>query len=261
MKFIALNGAGGRMSSIIALKLLGCDNLAVTEAFDSPDSKSTGSDLGLWCGIDKWGVMINPLDQDSDYKFNIIVDFSSPSGSLSALEYAYNNKRKFISGTTALSEDTINKMKQYSSEIPIVYSSNMSTGINQIKLMLQHMNDYIMDKERDIEIIEYHHNKKKDAPSGTALSLAQTISELTDRPVNNDFSVDYPRDSKIRIHSIRAGAFSGIHSIIISSPDETMEIRHTAHSRETFANGVIKAINFIADKESGLYSMTDVLGG
>ncbi|MFO8062878.1 MAG: 4-hydroxy-tetrahydrodipicolinate reductase [bacterium] len=261
MKYIALNGAGGRMSSIIALKLLGCDDLAVTEAFDSPDSKSAGNDLGLWCGIDKWGVTINPLEEDSDYRFNIIVDFSSPAGTLSALEYAHKNNKKFISGTTALSDDIINKMKQYSSDIPVIYSSNMSTGINQIKLMLEHMSDYIKDKDRDIEIIEYHHNKKKDAPSGTALSLAETISELTGRQVNNDFSVDYPRNSKVRIHSVRAGSFSGIHSIIISSPDETMEIKHTAHSRETFANGVIRAINFISDKENGLYSMTDVLGG
>ncbi|HAF08139.1 MAG: 4-hydroxy-tetrahydrodipicolinate reductase [bacterium] len=255
---VGVNGCIGKMGSIICYKILHENDIVLTEAFERSNSESIGMDLGLVLGIEEWKLNIKELKNSENYKMDIIVDFSSEEGFLNSLEYSFSHKIPFISGTTGISEKSIKKMKEYSKNIPILYSSNMSTGINSILKGLEKMKDILNDRKRDIEIIEYHHNKKKDSPSGTALMIAKKISELTKRNINRNGSVTFPRGDEIRIHSLRLGEIYGYHKIIISGNGETIEISHSALSRETFANGVIESIRFLIDKKEGLYSILDI---
>ncbi len=259
MILIGIHGACGRMSKYIAFKILEQDDMAVTDAFDCEESQCLNNDLGHICGIDEWGIPVKPLNQDEMSKMNVLIDFSSREGLCNALTYAKKHNIPFITGTTGLSEQDIQLIGKASAHIPIVYSSNMSIGINQIMRSMELMKDMLNDRNRDIEIIEYHHRLKSDSPSGTALMLASKIEELTGRTIESEIPAAMPRNDAIRIHSIRAGSFSGIHKIIISDTAETIEICHTAHSRETFAEGVIKAIHFIIKQKNGLFNMDNVL--
>ncbi len=261
MELIGINGAGGRMGKLIALSILQQDDMAVTEAFEYIESPCLNADLGIVMGIDEWKIPIRTINNRSKYKMNTIIDFSSPKGFRKILKYAYTNKIKFISGTTGLKPKDMTLMKEYSQSIPIIYSTNMSTGINTILNILGSIKNILNDSGRDIEIIEYHHKLKKDAPSGTAITLANKISGISKRHIKKSGIAEFPRDNSVRIHAIRAGNYSGIHNIIISNDCETIELKHTAHSRQAFSDGVIKAIRFIKNKKKGLFEMTDVLKG
>ena len=261
MLFIGINGAAGKMSKEIAIKILQKDHLAITEIFENTKHPYIGIDYGTIIGIEEWGIKLNTLKNKPKYKMQILIDFSSPQGFRKALNFAYNHSLKFISGTTGLNKKDFDIMKEYAQKIPILYSSNMSTGINNILLMLENMKIFLNNKNRDIEIIEYHHKMKKDAPSGTAFLLANKIQSLTGRTIDTSNKNNFPRDYSIRIHSVRAGDISGIHKIFISGEGETIEITHTAHSRDTFANGVVDAVDFINKKNSGLYNMIDIIKG
>ncbi|MEJ5307485.1 MAG: 4-hydroxy-tetrahydrodipicolinate reductase [candidate division WOR-3 bacterium] len=255
---VGVNGCAGKMGSILCYKILHEDDIVLTEAFEKAGSEFIGKDLGIVLGIEEWKLNIKELSVSEKYKMDILVDFSTEEGFLNSLEYSFTQKIPFISGTTGLSEESLKKMKNYSKDIPILYSSNMSTGINSILNALEDMKDILNDRKRDIEIIEYHHNKKKDSPSGTALMIAEKISELTKRGINKTGTVNFPRNDEIRIHSLRLGEIYGYHKVIISGNGETIEISHTALSRETFANGVIQSIKFLSDKKNGLYSLSDI---
>ncbi len=257
---IGLNGSLGKMGRILAIKILSSDDMALTEVFERKDSQFLGSDYGISIGIEEWKIKLKELNIKENYNIDLLVDFSNEEGFLNALEYSLKHQIPFVSGTTGLSKSTIKKMKECSKTIPIFYSSNMSIGINSILNLLDNLKDILNDRKRDIEIIEYHHNQKKDAPSGTALLIAEKISRITKRPINKNFEISYPRKDEIRIHSLRIGEIYGYHKIIISGNGETIEISHSALSRETFANGVIKAIKFIMDKKNGLFSFSDVEG-
>uniref|UniRef100_A0A7C3N917 4-hydroxy-tetrahydrodipicolinate reductase n=1 Tax=candidate division WOR-3 bacterium TaxID=2052148 RepID=A0A7C3N917_UNCW3 len=255
---VGVNGCAGKMGSIICYKILNESDIVLTEAFERSGSEFIGMDLGLALGIEEWKLNIKELKSSENYKMDIIIDFSSEEGFLNSLEYAFSHRIPFVAGTTGLSEKSMKKMKEYSKNIPILYSSNMSTGINSILKILENMKDILNDRKRDIEIIEYHHNKKKDAPSGTALMIAEKISALTKRDINKNGNITFPRGDEIRIHSLRIGEIYGYHKIIISGNGETIEISHSALSRETFANGVIESIRFLIDKKEGLYSLLDI---
>lgn len=259
MILLGINGCTGRMGQLICLHVLAQDSIAVTDAFEYAEHPLQNEDLGLAIGIEPWGINVRKLDIKQTGKMSVLVDFSTPEGFRNALKYAKKHKIKLISGTTGLSADDMRKMKTASAAIPIVYSTNMSTGINSLLVSLESMKELLSDRNRNIEIIEYHHKLKKDAPSGTALSIAAKIASLTGRHIDSESKTDFPRNDDICIHSVRAGDIAGIHSIIISGMGETIEIKHTAHSRDTFASGVLKAVNFIHAKKKGLYSMQDVI--
>lgn len=256
---IGINGVCGRMGRTVSLKILQQDDMAVTTAFDKGDSECIRADLGILCGIDEWKLYVQTLEMDMDYGIDMIVDFSSPAGLIHAAQYAYKHGLGLISGTTGLDESTMIMLKEYGQTIPVLYSSNMSRGINETLSIMKLLKQYMGPNSRDIEIIEYHHNRKKDSPSGTALSLAGVISNLTGRDIESQQAPEYPRNNAIRIHAVRAGSYSGVHKIIISDEAETIEISHTAHSREAFANGVIDAVRFLSNRKSGFYDMNDVL--
>lgn len=195
-------------------------------------------------------------------KANVILDFSKPGNFNSILSYALKVKLPLVVATTGLTEQNLQDAKDASKKIPIVISSNMSQGINAVKIILEKISPLLADNF-DIEITEKHHNKKVDAPSGTALSLAETINNSLNEPRTLNLGrhgADSKREKdEIGISAIRGGTLPGEHSIYFLGEDEVIEIKHTSLSKKIFAQGALRACNWIIHQKNGLYDMNDVL--
>lgn len=226
------------------------------------------SEMELKAGVDK-----NALDTNSNFKIynnihhcneniDIIIDFSHPSSLLNLLEYGIEKNIPIVMGTTGLSPDDIEKIKEASKIIPIFYSANMSLGINVLISMVKTIAP-VLEDSFDIEIIEKHHNKKIDAPSGTAYMIANEINKELDNSkkyiYGRDTKTDKRKKDEIGIHAIRGGTIVGEHTVIFAGCDEVIEISHSASSKKIFAQGAIKAAKFLYNKESGLYNMEDLI--
>lgn len=192
---------------------------------------------------------------------DVIIDFSLPAATLSMLEYADKNHIPVVIATTGFTNDQLEIINDYSKKIPIFKSSNMSYETN---LMIKLVSKLAAElKNSDIEIVDVHHNKKIDSPSGTALMIADGINEALDNSMYYEFdrhSKHAPRNKKeIGIHSLRGGTEVGKHSVFFFGDNESMEISHTVTSRAVFANGALKAAEFIINKQNGLYDMNDLI--
>jgi 4-hydroxy-tetrahydrodipicolinate reductase len=213
-------------------------------------------------------------------KADVVMDFSLPEAADRTLDYCVKNKVGLVLGTTGLSDDQRKKIETASSKIPIVCATNMSVGMNTLFSLVGKLASMLGD-DYDIEIVEQHHRFKKDAPSGSALTLAENICKATGKPYPGSLTYGRPaspqsggrglaedgqgKDSQrkkgdIGIHAVRAGDIVGIHSVIFSTLGETVTLNHTAHSRDTFARGALRAASWLVGKKPGLYSMADVLG-
>lgn len=190
---------------------------------------------------------------------HVIIDFSTPEATISILPYCISHSISIVVATTGFTEEQQNKITDASMQIPIFQSSNMSYEINIVTQIIAELSQKL--PEADIEIVETHHNQKKDSPSGTALLLANSIN--TDSSYIYKFNRTQKREKRnpkeIGFSSIRGGNIVGEHSVIFFSPNETLEIKHTAHSRTVFAEGAIKAAKFIAFQKSGLYCMNNLM--
>jgi 4-hydroxy-tetrahydrodipicolinate reductase len=195
----------------------------------------------------------------------VAVDFSQPEAADKTVDYCLENSVALVSGTTGLSDKQREKIKVASEKIPIIYGTNMSVGMNVLFNLVGKVATMLGD-EYDIEIVEQHHRFKKDAPSGSALTLAENICKATGRDI--DRSLTHGRNGKdalrqkgtIGVHAIRAGDITGVHSVIFGTLGETVTLNHTANSRDTFARGALRAAKWLVGKEPALYSMADVLG-
>lgn len=214
------------------------------------------------CSINYEGILVyNDLSLIKS-NYDIIIDFSHYSLIPNLLNFATSNKIPLVLCTTGLNEDINSQIKKSKEAIPIFQSGNMSLGINVLielaKIGAKTLKDF------DIEIIERHHNKKLDAPSGTAYMIADGIKEI-----NNDAEFNFGRhglntkrkSNEIGIHAIRGGSITGDHTILFAGIDETIEIKHQATSKAVFAKGAIEAAKFLINKPNGLYSMTDLIIG
>ena len=247
---VILSGCNGKMGRVIT-RLVREDN-----------------DIQIVCGCDinTQSTAEYPVCDDINKfegKADVIIDFSHPNCFDSLITYCYNTKTPILMATTGLSAEQIEKLDELSKEVAVFRSANMSIGINLLINLVKQAAVLLEDKF-DIEIIEKHHNLKIDAPSGTALMIADEISSS----VKNTPSYVYDRHSvrqkrtksEIGIHAVRGGTIAGEHDVIFAGYDEILEIKHTALSREIFAKGAIKASKFMADKKSGMYDMSDVIG-
>lgn len=208
----------------------------------------------------EYPVYNNFDDVDADI-FDVAVDFTHFSLFDSIAGFAQRCKKPIIIATTGLSEENVDVLKKISKDFSVFHTKNMSYGVN---LMLELIAKAAGKADGyDIEIIEKHHNKKVDAPSGTALMIANTIKNNINRPVEFLFG-RYGKDTKrkeqeITIHAVRGGTIPGDHTVIFAGPDEVIEISHSALSKKVFAAGAIKAARFIADKKSGFYDMNSII--
>ena len=199
-------------------------------------------------------------DELTDETGDIIIDFSHYSRLDTLLEYSKNKKLPLVIATTGYSDETLKKIEEISKEIPILLSSNMSLGVNILNDILERIVPALY-KNYDIEVIEKHHNKKVDSPSGTAKTLIETI----EKNCLENMKEQYGREgnnkrekNEIGIHSLRGGTIVGEHSVLFCGEDEIIEIKHTAMSKKIFAMGALKAARFLVGKEAGLYTMKDI---
>ena len=246
---IALVGANGKMGQVISRLASDCD------------------DAKIVCGVDVNTAIKNDFPvytslKDSKESFDVIIDFSHPSALEGTLSYAVSENKAVVLATTGLSAEQMELIKEASDKTAVFFSANMSLGINLIIDLVKKATTILQDGF-DIEIIEKHHNQKIDAPSGTALAIADAINETCDK--SNEYVYDRHSSRKKRskneigIHSLRGGTIVGEHSVIFAGNDEFIEIKHTATSKEIFAVGAIKAAKFLSGKPAGFYGMNDLI--
>ncbi len=250
MTKILLNGYLGRMGEFVSSLAAERDNVEIVAAIDY---KTTDTNYAF-----ATYTSFEDVTEDVD----VIIDFSNPAALDAILTYAKANSVPVVLCTTGYSEEQLQQIEDASKEIAVFRSGNMSTGINLI-MELAKKAASVLYPDFNIEIIEEHHNQKLDAPSGTALMIADEISSTLD----DDIDYEYDRHSKrgkrptqeIGIHSVRGGTIVGEHEVIFAGPDEVIRISHSASSRKIFANGALNAAVYMADKKNGNYSMKDVL--
>ena len=241
MTKIAINGSNGRMGQ------------ALIEAVKLNPNVSQGSILNR-------GDDIERVLKD----FDVLIDFTRPEATLNALSVCQSAGKAMVIGTTGFSDDALKAIDQASSDIPIVFAPNMSVGVN-LTLKLLETTAKVIGADSNIEIVEAHHRHKVDAPSGTALKMGEVIAnalgrDLSECAVYGREGTEEPRDRKtIGFSSIRGGDVVGEHTVTFFMEGERVEITHKASSRMTYANGAVKASQWLTDQENGLYSMQDVL--
>lgn len=234
---------------------------AIAEAADGSARIAAGVDLNASALSLPFPVYENISDFDG--KGDVIVDFSHHLALPSLLSYAKATKTPLVVATTGHTEDELALMRESSEEIAIFYSGNFSIGINLL-VNLAKQAARTLGVDFDVEIIEKHHNKKLDAPSGTALMIANAVADEREESeyVYDRHSVRKAREqSEIGIHSVRGGTIVGEHEIIFAGTNEVVSISHSAASREIFATGALRAAVYLANKSAGLYSMTDLIEG
>lgn len=196
-------------------------------------------------------------------KADVIIDFSHPSAFNSLLSYSVRTKTPAVFATTGLSDEQISALKKASEQVAIFHSANMSLGVSLITELAQKAAK-VLGNSFDIEIVEQHHNKKIDAPSGTALMIANAISDVLEEKPEYIYDRQSKREKRskneIGIHSIRGGTIVGEHEIIFAGQDEIITVSHSARSKMLFASGSVNAAIYIKDKQPGLYSMKDLVG-
>lgn len=198
-------------------------------------------------------------------KADVIISFASVKGLDELLDYCVNNKVPVVLCTTGLSEKQLNQVEECSRKVALLKSANMSLGINTLINLIQRAASVFSPAGFDMEIVEKHHNKKVDAPSGTALALADALNDALNHEYHYvyDRSQDMKRREKkeIGISAVRGGSIVGEHEVIFAGPDEVIEFKHTAYSKAVFGKGAIQAAKYLAGKPAGYYNMSHVVEG
>jgi 4-hydroxy-tetrahydrodipicolinate reductase len=260
---LAVIGAGGRMGRRILSLAIESGRFEIVAAVERPDHPDIGKDSGLVAGSEPTGVELTETFPKVD--IDVVIDFSLAEAMDQTIDQCLEKSIPLVSGTTALSNEQREKIKAASRKIPILHATNMSVGMNVLFSLVGKVAAMLGDTY-DIEIIEQHHRFKKDAPSGSAMTLAENICQKTGRPFPE--SLIFGRHGKealrkkdsIAIHAVRAGDITGVHSIIYGTTGETITLNHTANSRDTFVHGALRAAEWLVGRQTGLYSMSDVLG-
>lgn len=261
----AVTGAAGRMGRAIVSAINDNHLITLTGALEREESAELGMDAGELAGVGVAGVNVTADREEAFGRADVIIDFTAPDASMRNLEDAVAQSRAIVIGTTGFSHHQREKIKELSARTRVVMAPNMSIGINLL-LKLVHEAARVIGNDYDIEIIEAHHRHKKDAPSGTALRIAEVAAAALDKDIE-DVAVyerkgiigERTRD-EIGIQTIRAGDIVGDHTIMFGAPGERLELTHRASSRQTFASGAVRAAVWVASKPNGLYDMQDVLG-
>lgn len=255
-------GAGGRMGRRIVALAVESKRFEIVGAIDKADHPDIGKDIGVLAGIEKLSL---PLSASWPAGAQVAIDFSLPEAAEETARHCAAAGVSLVIGTTGLTPAQQENLKAAARKIPIVYSTNMGVGMN-VLFSLVGKAAAMLGENFDIEIVEEHHRFKKDAPSGSAMTLAQNICKATNRPYPD--SLIHGRSGKealrkkgeIGMHAVRAGDITGVHTVIYSTLGETVTLNHTAHSRDVFVHGALRAAEWLQGKPAALYSMADVLG-
>ncbi|MBU1310625.1 MAG: 4-hydroxy-tetrahydrodipicolinate reductase [Gammaproteobacteria bacterium] len=264
MSTIGIFGANGRMGRAL-ITVAKEQQLKLTAATVRSSSAFIGVDAGELAGVGRLGLPLSATGSDSINQADIWVDFTMPEAMLAHLELAVAAKKAMVIGVTGLTDAQYQQVQQASAHIPIVWAPNMSVGVNLLLHLVQTAAK-VMGQTADIEIIEAHHRFKKDAPSGTAMAIGASIAKALERDLSK--VAVYSREGitgerqqqTIGFATVRGGDIIGDHTALFADLGERLEITHKASSRNTFAQGALRAALWLQNKQPGLYSMQQVLG-
>ncbi len=260
---LVILGAGGRMGRRIVCLAVESGRFDIVGAVDRSGHPDIGKDSGLIAGSGPTGIML--ADTYPATAAQVAIDFSQPEAMEATINYCLEKNVALVSGTTGLSEKQRENLKSAAHKIPILYATNMSVGMNALFGLAGKVAE-MLGPEYDVEIVEQHHRFKKDAPSGSALTLAENICKATGRDYPESLTHGRSGSDALRqkgdigMHAVRAGDITGIHSIIFGTLGETITLNHTANNRDTFVRGALRAAEWLIGKKAGLYSMAEVLG-
>lgn len=261
---VVIVGAAGRMGRRLIANILDSSDLQLAGAIEWEKSPELGHDAGLQAGCREAGVKITTALEPLLDQADAVIDFSTgdPVGNA---RLAVKHNCAMVIGTTALDAAAKAELRQLGETGRLVFASNMSVGVNLLFDLVGKVAK-ILGEDYDIEIVEMHHNQKKDAPSGTAVTLAEKICAATG--MEYDKNVAHGREGlvgarprrEIGMHAVRGGDVVGDHTVIFATGGERVELTHKASSRDTFAKGALRAVRFLSKAQPGLYDMQDVLG-
>jgi 4-hydroxy-tetrahydrodipicolinate reductase len=261
---IAVAGASGRMGRMLIEAIQQADDLILAGALDVPGSANLGSDAAAFLGTPAKVLIESDLAKGLA-GVDVLIDFTRPEGTLKHAQYCAEHGIKMIIGTTGLEPAHKEAIAAAAQKTAIMLSPNMSVGVN-VTLKLLEMAAKSFAEGYDIEIIEAHHRHKIDAPSGTALKMGEVIADalgrkLDDVAVYAREGITGPREpSSIGFAAVRGGDIIGDHTVMFAGTGERIEISHKSSSRVSYAHGSLRAARYLADKQTGLYDMQDVLG-
>ena len=246
---VIIHGCGGKMGKVVEGLVKEDSQLTVAAGIDPRDIQA---DYPVFHSVDECTV-----------KGDVIIDFSTASAIPALLDYCVKTGTPAVLCTTGFSDELNNKVKEASKSVAILKSANMSVGVNLIMNLVKKAAEALYESGFDIEILEKHHNQKIDAPSGTAIAIADSINEALDGKLNYVYDRSQVREKRTRdqlgISAIRGGTIVGEHDVIFAGKDEIITLSHSALSKEIFAVGAVKAAKFLAGKPAGFYTMKEVL--
>lgn len=250
MTRIILHGCSGKMGQTIAQLAAETKDIEIVAGIDRNPSSA--------------GFPLFSSLKECDVDADVVIDFSVAAAVDKLMEECAEKNLPLVLCTTGLSKEQVESVHRTAERIPVLYSANMSLGVNLVSSLIQKAALVLANSGFDIEIIEKHHKHKKDAPSGTALYLADSINQVLDNPYTYNYDRSPQREARkkeeIGIVSLRGGNIAGEHQVIFAGEDEILEIHHKAGSRRIFAVGAIGAARFLKGKAAGLYTMSDVIG-
>jgi 4-hydroxy-tetrahydrodipicolinate reductase len=258
-------GAAGRMGKrIIHMIALNAD-ITLSGAFEISGHQTVGVDAGQAAGVGDLGVAIKGTLEEAASDGDVLIDFTTPEATMENIKSAASRGMAAVVGTTGLKPDMLEEIKAISKKIGCVFAPNMSVGVNVMFKIAGEMAK-ILGGDYDMEILEVHHRFKKDAPSGTAVRLAQILADATKRDLEKvgvyerRGMIGERTDEEIGIQTWRAGDITGEHTVMFGGIGERLELTHRAHNRDNFARGAVRAAQWVVDQSAGLYDMQDVLG-
>lgn len=261
---VGIMGASGRMGRMLLQAVIDNPHTTLKTGFIPSFSSLIGSDAGEFIGAGNVGVPLTAFDESALSGLDVLIDFSLPDAIESTVNACLAHGVPLVMGVTGLSESQETKLNEASQSLPIVYAGNYSTGVN-LSLNLLATTAKVLGLDADVEVVEYHHKHKLDAPSGTALMMANAVANARGQSLKT--VATYGRhgqakrtDGEIGIHAVRGGEIVGEHTVSFIMNGEIVEITHKAQSRMTFANGAVRAGLWLTKQPNGLYGMTDVLG-
>lgn len=251
MTRIIMHGCNGHMGQVISDIVRDDPDAEMVAGIDIVDNRENG-----------YPVFTNIFD--CDVTADVIIDFAAAQAVDTLLDYVTERQIPLVLCTTGLSAEQLQKVEEASKKVAILRSANMSLGINTLLKMVKTATKVFADAGYDIEIVEKHHNKKVDAPSGTALALADSINEALEEPYEYVFDRSGRREARpkkeIGLSAVRGGTIVGDHDIIFAGTDEVITFSHTAYSKAVFGKGAVQAGKFLAGKAPGMYDMQQVIG-
>ena len=261
---ISVAGSAGRMGKMLVNVIDSFEGCSLVAATCHPNETDIiGKDAGIVSGINKLNIPIS-LDPKELLKGEVIIDFTSPEATIANSFLAVEKNIGHVIGTTGLSKDQEKVIEGNSQKTPVIYSANMSVGVNLLFALVKKAVSSI-DQNWDIEILEMHHRNKVDAPSGTALTLGKTASHARSdnfekvSKLSREGKVGKRKKDEIGFATLRGGSVVGDHSVILAHDDERIELTHKASNRKIYANGAVKAAIWCATQKKGFFSMSEVL--